>query len=43
VRQGYSYATAALNQLLESIEPGLSDLAHEELAVRLAFLTHVAG
>ena len=42
VRQGYSYATAALHQLLESIEGGLSELPHEELAVRLAVLTYLA-
>lgn len=42
VRQGYSFATAALNQLLESIAPGLSQLEHEELAVRLALLTRAA-
>jgi hypothetical protein len=29
VRQGYSFATAALNRLLESIAPGLSELEHE--------------
>jgi hypothetical protein len=39
VRQGYSFATVALNRLLESIQPGLSALDHEELAVRLALLT----
>ncbi|HEX6862359.1 MAG TPA: hypothetical protein VF414_06065 [Thermoanaerobaculia bacterium] len=43
VRQGYSFATAALARLLESIEPGLSELEHEELAVRLALLTRAAG
>jgi hypothetical protein len=43
VRQGYSFATAALSRLLESIEPGLSELDHEELAVRLALLTRAAG
>ena len=41
VRRGYSFATPALQQLLDSIEPGLGDLEHEELSVRLAFLTNV--
>ena len=43
VRQGYSFATAALGGLLENIAPGLSELEHEELAVRLALLTRAAG
>ena len=43
VRHGFSYATRALDRLLESIAPGLSDLDHEELAVRLALLTRAAG
>ena len=43
VRHGYSFATRALDRLLESIEPGLSELEHEELAVRLALLTRAAG
>jgi hypothetical protein len=43
VRHGYSFATRALDRLLESMEPGLSELEHEELAVRLALLTRAAG
>lgn len=41
-RYGYSFATGALNQLLESIAPGLSALDHEEFATRLALLTRAA-
>jgi hypothetical protein len=43
VRRGYSYATASLNELLESLSPGLSQLEHDDLASRLAFLTWAAG
>jgi hypothetical protein len=42
VRHGYSFATTALHQLLESIAPGLSAVEHEELAVRLTLLTRAA-
>jgi hypothetical protein len=42
-RRGYSYATASLNDLLESLSPGLSDIEHDDLASRLAFLTQAAG
>jgi hypothetical protein len=41
VRRGYSFATPALQQLLDSIAPGLAELEHQELSVRLAFLTNV--
>jgi hypothetical protein len=43
VRRGYSYATASLNDLLDSLAPGLSQIEHEDLASRLAFLTNAAG
>jgi hypothetical protein len=43
VRRGFSYATASLSQLLESLAPGLSQIEHEDLASRLAFLTQAAG
>lgn len=43
IRRGYSFATASLNALLESVAPGLSEIEHEDLASRLAFLTNVAG
>jgi hypothetical protein len=43
VRRGYSYATASLNQLLESLTPGLSEIDDDDLASRLAFLTNAAG
>jgi hypothetical protein len=39
IRQGYSFATAALNQLLESIRPGLSQVEDADLTSRLAYLT----
>lgn len=42
-RRGFSYATEALNQLLERIKPGLSQIEHPELASRLAFLTLAAS
>jgi hypothetical protein len=42
-RTGLSYATATLNDVLHRIGPGLADLEHDELASRLAFLTHAAG
>ncbi len=38
-RKGFSFATAALSQLLESISPDLKDLNQFELASRLAYLT----
>jgi hypothetical protein len=40
IRQGYSFATSALNRLLESIRPGLSELEDPDLTSRLAYLTH---
>lgn len=43
VRRGHSYATASLNDLLESLAPGLSEIEHEDVASRLAFLTRAAG
>jgi hypothetical protein len=43
VRRGFSYATTSLNELLESLAPGLSEIEHEDLASRLAFLTQAAG
>ena len=43
VRRGYSYATASLNQLLESLAPGLSEIDHDDLSSRLAFLAQAAG
>lgn len=39
IRQGYSFATAALNRLLESIRPGLSEIEAPDLSSRLAYLT----
>jgi hypothetical protein len=42
-RHGYSFATTALNELLEAIRPGLSMLEHEDLTSRLAFLTHAGA
>jgi hypothetical protein len=42
-RRGYSFATAALHELLEIITPGLSGIEHQELASRLAFLTMAAS
>ena len=38
-RKGMSFATAALNRLLESISPDLKDLTQFELASRLSYLT----
>jgi hypothetical protein len=43
VRRGYSFATASLHALLESLEPGLSEIEHDDLASRLAFLTDAAS
>jgi hypothetical protein len=43
VRRGFSYATTSLNELLESLAPGLSEIEHEDLASRLAFLTKAAA
>jgi hypothetical protein len=43
VRRGFSYATTSLNELLESLAPGLSEIEHEDLASRLAFLTQAAA
>jgi hypothetical protein len=43
VRQGYSFATVALDELLEAIQPGLSAIEHDDLSSRLAYLTHAAG
>ena len=39
VRKGFSFATAALSQLVESISPDLKDMSQFELASRLAYLT----
>ncbi len=39
VRKGFSFATTALSNLLESIAPELKDLNQFELASRLCFLT----
>ncbi len=39
VRKGFSFATAALSQLVESISPDLKDMNQFELASRLAYLT----
>ena len=39
VRKGYSFATAALSQLLDSIDPAMKDMSQFELASRLAYLT----
>jgi hypothetical protein len=39
VRKGYSFATAALSQLLDSIDPAMKDMTQFELASRLAYLT----
>jgi hypothetical protein len=39
-RKGYSFATAALSQLLESLSPELKGLLQFDLASRLAYLTH---
>lgn len=38
-RKGFSFATAALSQLVESISPDLKGLSQFELASRLAYLT----
>jgi hypothetical protein len=38
-RKGFSFATAALSQLLESLSPNLKDISQFELASRLAYLT----
>ncbi len=38
-RKGFSFATAALSQLVESISPDLKDMSQFELASRLAYLT----
>ena len=38
-RKGFSFATAALSQLLESLSPDLKDISQFELASRLAYLT----
>ena len=38
-RKGFSFATEALNRLLESISPELKDASQFELSSRLAFLT----
>ena len=38
-RKGFSFATAALTQLLESISPDLKGMNQFELAARLAYLT----
>jgi hypothetical protein len=38
-RKGYSFATAALSQLLESLSPELKDITQFDLASRLAYLT----
>ena len=40
VRKGYSFATAALSQLLDSIDPAMKDMTQFELASRLAYLTN---
>lgn len=40
-RRGFSYATASLSELLESLEPGLGDIAQAELSSRLVLLTYV--
>jgi hypothetical protein len=40
-RQGYSFATAALNALLEAVRPGLSEIENDDLSSRLAYLTHL--
>jgi hypothetical protein len=39
-RKGFSFATAALSQLLESLGPDLKDITQFDLASRLAYLTH---
>lgn len=39
VRKGFSFATSALSQLLESIDPDMKDMTQFELASRLAYLT----
>jgi hypothetical protein len=41
-RKGFSFATEALNRLLESISPDLKGLSQFELSSRLAFLTRRA-
>ncbi len=38
-RKGFSFATAALSQLLESLSPDLKDISQFDLASRLAYLT----
>jgi hypothetical protein len=42
-RRGYSYATASLSKLLDSLAPGLGQIEHDDMASRLAFLTNAAG
>lgn len=39
LRKGFSFATAELSQLLESLSPDLKDVSQFELASRLAYLT----
>lgn len=41
-RRGYSFATSHLEDLLESLEPGASQMSQPELSSRLVFLTYVA-
>jgi hypothetical protein len=43
LRHGHSFATAQLNQLLEAIRPGLSEIEDDDFSSRLAYLTHAAG
>jgi hypothetical protein len=38
-RKGFSFATARLSQLLESISPELRDVSDPDLSSRLAYLT----
>jgi hypothetical protein len=40
-RKGFSFDTAALSQLLESLSPDLKDITQFDLASRLAYLTHM--